>query len=59
MARFDTLWARFLALFAVTHEGMTLVDAGIDEEMVRDGTEEDLMFLIDLCTTMLVTKELL
>ena len=56
MTRFDDLWERFLALFAVTHEGMTLEDVGIDEEMVRLGGEADVRFLIDLCETILATK---
>ena len=56
MARYDGLWERFLALFAVTHEGMTLEEVGIDEEMVRLGGEADVLFLIDLCETILATK---
>lgn len=59
MERFDALWTRFLALFEVTHKGMALRDAGIDEEMVRLGGEADVLFLIELCETMLATKELL
>ena len=59
MERYEALWERFLVLFEVTHKGMTLRDAGIDEEMVRLGGKADVLFLIELCETMLATKELL
>ena len=59
MERYEVLWELFLVLFEVTHKGMTLIDAGIADEMVRLGGKADVLFLIELCETMLDTKELL